>query len=39
MGQFADLKALLEANADKEIARGQAAYLRNQFKFYGIKTP
>lgn len=39
MGQFADLKALLKANADKEIARGQAAYLRNQFKFYGIKTP
>ena len=39
MGQFADLKALLEANADKETVRGQAAYLRNQFKFYGIKTP
>ncbi|KRM64732.1 DNA alkylation repair protein [Ligilactobacillus agilis DSM 20509] len=39
MGQFADLKALLEANADKEMARGQAAYMRNQFKFYGIKTP
>lgn len=39
MGQFADLKALLEANADKETARGQAAYMRNQFKFYGIKTP
>ena len=39
MGQFAALKALLEANADRETARGQAAYMRNQFKFYGIKTP
>ena len=28
-----------EANSNAQIAAGQKAYMRNQFEFYGIKTP
>lgn len=33
------LKSEFEANADSKIAKEQKAYLRNQFSFYGMKTP
>ena len=33
------LRTKLEKVADKEVADGAAAYMRNQFEFLGIKTP
>ena len=33
------LELEFETNSDQNIAAGQMAYMRNQFKFYGIKTP
>lgn len=33
------LKSEFEAHADSKIAAEQKAYLRNQFSFYGMKTP
>ncbi|MGB5437133.1 MAG: DNA alkylation repair protein [Maribacter sp.] len=33
------LELEFETNADSETAAGQKAYMRNQFEFYGIKTP
>lgn len=33
------LRLEFEAHADPDIAKQQKAYLRNQFLFYGIKTP
>jgi 3-methyladenine DNA glycosylase AlkD len=33
------LELEFETNADSRIAAGQKAYMRNQFEFYGIKTP
>ena len=33
------LELEFESNADLRIAAGQKAYMRNQFEFYGIKTP
>lgn len=33
------LKSEFEAHADSDIAKQQKAYLRDQFLFYGIKTP
>lgn len=33
------LKIEFEAHADLKIAKEQKAYLRNQFLFYGMKTP
>ena len=33
------LETEFEKNANTEIALGQKAYMKNQFEFYGIKTP
>ena len=33
------LETEYEKNANTEIALGQKAYMKNQFEFYGIKTP
>lgn len=33
------LRIEFEKNADPDIALGQKAYMKNQFEFYGIKTP
>jgi 3-methyladenine DNA glycosylase AlkD len=33
------LRSKFEKVADKEVAEGAAAYMRNQFEFLGIKTP
>jgi 3-methyladenine DNA glycosylase AlkD len=34
-----NLKAEFEANANTIVAKGQKAYMKNHFDFYGIKTP
>ena len=40
MHQFLNtLKAQFEKEANASIATGQQAYMRNQFSFYGVKTP
>ena len=40
MNEFINtLQLELEAHADRQIAAQQKAYLRDQFSFYGIKTP
>jgi len=40
MKNFTDtLEAEFKNNANATIAAGQKAYMRNQFEFYGIKTP
>ena len=36
---LAAIQKIFEANADANNAKGAKAYLLNQFKFYGIKTP
>ena len=33
------LETEYEKNANTEIALGQKAHMKNQFEFYGIKTP
>ncbi|MBV4356607.1 DNA alkylation repair protein [Pinibacter aurantiacus] len=33
------LQELFEENANKTIAEGQSAYMRNMFSYYGLKTP
>ncbi len=35
----ANIKKVFEQNSDPENARGQEAYMRNQFEFYGIPAP
>ena len=37
--QVKQLRIKFEKAADKEVAEGAAAYMRNQFEFFGIKTP
>jgi len=37
--QVKQLRIKYEKVADKEVAEGAAAYMRNQFEFLGIKTP
>ena len=37
--QVKQLRIKFEKVADKEVAEGAAAYMRNQFEFLGIKTP
>ena len=37
--QVKQLRIKFEKVADKEVAEGAAAYVRNQFEFLGIKTP
>ena len=37
--QVKQLRIKFEKAADKEVAEGAAAYMRNQFEFLGIKTP
>jgi len=40
MNEFIEtLELELKRNANLKIAAGQKAYMRNQFEFYGIKTP
>ncbi|MCF4100893.1 DNA alkylation repair protein [Gillisia sp. M10.2A] len=39
MGYILHLEAEFQNNANENIAVGQKAYMRNQFKFFGIKTP
>ncbi len=34
-----DLTRAFKSHADKKIAQGQKAYMRNQFSFYGLQTP
>ena len=33
------LEAELKNHSNVDVARGQAAYIKNNFEFYGIKTP
>jgi len=37
--KYLEIKDLFENNRDKENAVKMAAYMRNQFKFYGLATP
>jgi 3-methyladenine DNA glycosylase AlkD len=37
--QVKQLRIKFEKVADREVAEGAAAYMRNQFEFFGIKTP
>jgi 3-methyladenine DNA glycosylase AlkD len=37
--QVKQLRIKFEKVADKEVAEGAADYMRNQFEFFGIKTP
>ena len=37
--QVKQLRIKFEKAADKEVAEGAAGYMRNQFEFFGIKTP
>lgn len=37
--QVKQLRSKFEKAADQEAAQGAAAYMRNQFEFFGIKTP
>lgn len=39
MDKYQEIKAALEDLSDEETGRQKAAYMRNKFKFYGIKTP
>ena len=39
MDKFTYIKSLFEAHADADNAQSMAKYMRNQFIFYGIKTP
>ena len=39
MEKYLEIKDLFENNRDKENAVKMAAYMRNQFKFYGLATP
>lgn len=39
MEKYLEIKILFEQNRDEENAVKMAAYMRNQFKFYGLATP
>lgn len=39
MTAFVDLQAIFEKHRNKDVAVPMAAYMRNHFVFYGIKTP
>lgn len=36
---LADLRETFRSQADNEVARDAAAYMRDQFEFLGLKTP
>ena len=39
MDKYLEIKKVFEENSNEENAKQMSAYMRNQFKYYGIKTP